>query len=42
VLVPLVVGGALFGRWLAGRLNQTVFERLVITFTVIGALYLLI
>ena len=42
VLVPLVVAGALFGRWLAGRLNQTVFERLVITFTVIGALYLLI
>lgn len=42
VLVPLVIGGALFGRWLAGRLNQVVFERLVITFTVIGAIYLLI
>jgi len=42
VLVPLVVAGALFGRWLAGRLNQVVFERLVITFTVIGAVYLLI
>lgn len=42
LLVPLVVGGALFGRWLAGRLNQVVFERLVITFTVIGAVYLLI
>lgn len=42
VLVPLVVGGALFGRWLAGRLNQVVFERLVITFTVIGAVYLLL
>jgi uncharacterized protein len=42
VLVPLVVGGALFGRWLANRLNQTVFERLVIIFTVIGAVYLLI
>jgi uncharacterized membrane protein YfcA len=42
VLVPLVVGGALFGRWLAGRLNQRVFERLVIVFTVIGAVYLLI
>ena len=42
VLVPFVVGGALFGRWLAGRLNQVVFERLVITFTVIGALYLLL
>jgi uncharacterized protein len=42
VLVPLVVAGALFGRWLAGRLNQVLFERLVITFTVIGAVYLLI
>lgn len=42
VLAPLVIGGALFGRWLAGRLNQTVFERLVIAFTVIGAVYLLI
>lgn len=42
VLVPLVVGGALFGRWLAGRLNQVVFERLVIGFTIVGAVYLLI
>jgi uncharacterized membrane protein YfcA len=42
VLVPVVVGGALFGRWLAGRLDQRVFERLVIVFTVIGAVYLLI
>ena len=42
VLVPLVVGGALFGRWLADRLNQCVFERLVIVFTVVGAVYLLL
>jgi uncharacterized protein len=42
VLVPLVIGGALFGRWLAGRLDQTVFERLVIFFTIVGAVYLLI
>lgn len=41
VLVPLVVAGALGGRWLAGRLNQTVFDRLVIVFTVVGAVYLL-
>lgn len=33
--------GALGGRWLAGRLNQTVFDRLVIVFTVVGAVYLL-
>lgn len=42
VLAPLVVGGALFGRWLAGRLDQAVFERLVIVFTLVGAVYLLI
>lgn len=42
VLVPLVVGGALFGRWLARRLDQRVFEVLVIVFTLIGAVYLLI
>ncbi|GAA3199428.1 sulfite exporter TauE/SafE family protein [Microbacterium terregens] len=42
VLVPLVVVGALFGRRLAGRLNQVLFERLVITFTIVGAIYLLV
>ena len=42
VLVPAVVIGALAGRWLAGRLDQTLFERLVIIFTVVGAVYLLI
>ena len=42
VLVPIVIGGALAGRWLAGRLRQEIFERLVIGFTVVGALYLLL
>lgn len=42
LLVPLVVAGALGGRWLAGRLPQRLFERLVIGFTVAGALYLLV
>ncbi|MET0672973.1 MAG: sulfite exporter TauE/SafE family protein [Microbacterium pygmaeum] len=42
VLVPAVVIGALSGRWLADRLDQRLFERLVIVFTVIGALYLLV
>ncbi|MGZ0712442.1 sulfite exporter TauE/SafE family protein (plasmid) [Coraliomargarita sp. W4R53] len=41
VLIPLVVIGALSGRWLAGKLNQVVFDRLVIIFTLAGALYLL-
>ncbi|GAA1996024.1 sulfite exporter TauE/SafE family protein [Microbacterium ulmi] len=42
VLVPLVVAGALAGRWLAGRLPQHLFERLVIGFTIVGAVYLLV
>lgn len=42
VLVPLVIGGALAGRWIAGRIDQVLFERLVIVFTVVGALYLLL
>ncbi len=42
VLVPVVVVGALAGRWLAGRLDQALFERLVIIFTVVGAVYLLL
>lgn len=42
VLVPVVVAGALLGRWIAGRLDQKVFERLVIGFTIVGAVYLLV
>lgn len=42
VLVPAVVAGALGGRWLASRLNQGLFEWLVIVFTVGGAVYLLV
>ncbi|MET0297427.1 MAG: sulfite exporter TauE/SafE family protein [Microbacterium sp.] len=42
LLVPLVVGGALAGRWVASRIDQTLFERLVIAFTIIGAVYLLV
>ncbi|WP_375385327.1 sulfite exporter TauE/SafE family protein [uncultured Microbacterium sp.] len=41
VLVPAVVGGALIGRWLANRLNQALFDRLVIGLTIVGAIYLL-
>ncbi|GAA1975613.1 sulfite exporter TauE/SafE family protein [Microbacterium pumilum] len=42
VLVPLVVGGALLGLWFADRIDQVLFERLVIIFTVVGAVYLLV
>ncbi|WP_246159934.1 sulfite exporter TauE/SafE family protein [Microbacterium rhizomatis] len=41
VLVPAVVAGALLGRWLAQRLNQVLFDRIVITLTIVGAVYLL-
>ena len=40
VLAPLVVAGALFGRWWASRLDQRLFERIVIVVTIVGALYL--
>lgn len=42
VLVPAVVAGALGGRWIAARIDQTVFERLVVVFTIVGAVYLLV
>ncbi|MGN8552999.1 UNVERIFIED_CONTAM: sulfite exporter TauE/SafE family protein [Microbacterium sp. SLM126] len=42
ILVPAVVAGALGGRWIAARIDQAVFERLVIAFTIIGAVYLLV
>jgi uncharacterized membrane protein YfcA len=42
VLVPLVVAAAFFGRWLAARLDQSLFETLVIAFTIVGAVYLLL
>jgi uncharacterized membrane protein YfcA len=42
VLIPAVIAGAFFGRWLAPRIDQALFERLVILLTVVGALYLLI
>lgn len=42
VLVPVVIVGALVGRWLAGRIRQSVFEVLVIVLTIVGALYLLL
>ncbi len=42
VLVPAVVAGALAGRWIAARIDQLLFERLVIGFTIVGAAYLLL
>jgi len=42
VLAPLVVLGALLGLRVARRMNQRVFDRIVIVLTVLGAVYLLI
>lgn len=41
VLVPAVLVGAFAGRLLADRLDQALFERIVIVLTVVGAVYLL-
>lgn len=42
VLVPAVVIGAFLGRWLIRRIDQKLFERLVIALTILGAGYLLL
>lgn len=42
VLAPLVVIAAFIGRWVAGRISQTLFERLVLVLTAIGAVNLLL
>jgi uncharacterized membrane protein YfcA len=39
--VPLVVVGAFVGLWLARRMKQQVFDRIVIVLTLVGAVYLL-
>lgn len=41
VLVPALIAGFVAGRLLVRRMNQALFERLVIVFTVLGAAYLL-
>lgn len=41
VLVPAVLLGGLAGRFLADRMNQTVFERVVYLLTIVAAVYLL-
>ncbi|WP_031043978.1 sulfite exporter TauE/SafE family protein [Streptomyces sp. NRRL F-5650] len=41
-LVVFVVPGALLGKWAVSRINQRLFERLVIAATVVGGLQLLL
>lgn len=42
VLVPVVIGAAFVGRAIAQRIDQRLFERLVIALTIVGSVYLLI
>ncbi|MCZ9338883.1 sulfite exporter TauE/SafE family protein, partial [Streptomyces sp. TRM76130] len=41
-LVGFVVPGALLGKWAVNRINQKLFERIVIAATVLGGLHLLL
>lgn len=41
LLIPVVVAAAFFGRWVAGRISQRLFEKIVVALTIAGALYLL-
>lgn len=41
-LAPLVAAGAFFGKWLLARINQALFEALLIAFTVLAAVRLLL
>ncbi len=42
VLMPVVLVGAFWGKHVASRMNQRVFDRLVIAFTIAGAVYLIV
>ena len=41
-LAPGVIGGIFAGRWLLGKINQAVFEWLMIVFSLLGALRLIL
>jgi len=42
VLIPVVFGAAFIGRRIATRIDQRLFDRLVIGLTIVGSLYLLL
>jgi uncharacterized membrane protein YfcA len=42
VLIPLVVVGALIGRWMIPHMQQALFDRIVMILTILGAAYLLV
>ena len=41
VLVPVVIAAAWVGRVFARRVDQRLFDRIVIVLTIVGAVYLL-
>ena len=41
IVLPAVICGILLGRWLLGKINQAVFEWLMIVFSLLGALRLI-
>ena len=41
-LAPGVIGGIFIGRWLLGKINQSLFEWLMIIFSLLGALRLIL
>ncbi len=41
-LAPVVIAGVFAGRWLLGKINQAVFEWLMIVFSLLGALRLIL
>ncbi len=42
LLLPAIIAGILLGRWLLGKINQRVFEWLMIAFSFLGALRLIL
>ncbi len=42
ILAPLVIGGVFAGRWLIKKVNQQVFEWLMILFSLAGAIRLIL
>jgi uncharacterized membrane protein YfcA len=42
LLAPGVIGRTFAGRWLLGKINQTLFEWLMIVFSLLGALRLVL
>lgn len=42
MLAPVVIAAAFVGRAIAQRIDQRLFERIVIVLTIVGSLYLLV